>query len=403
MEETRVMGNGFELPLDVLRARQGVKWEKYGADVLPAWVAEMDFTAPYPVRRVLERLIADQEYGYPQRGGRSAEAPLADAFAEHMQSRFGWSPDPGLVQPLSDLVQGTFAAVWAFSDPGDGVVLQLPAYPPFHQAIHETGRRLIAHTLVDEAAGYRLDLDALPGLIDARTRILVLCNPQNPTGRVFSRAELEALGHLAIERDLVIVADEIHADLIHPGAVHIPIASLSPEIAARTVTITSATKGFNIPGLRCGLMHFGSAALRDRFAARLPHRLLGHPSVFGIDATVAAWREGQPWLDEVLPHLTAMRDRAGDFLRRELPMIRMHAPEATYLGWLDCSALGIAGSAYEFFLEHARVAFSPGEAFDPAATRFVRLNFATSQRVLDAILGRVADAVRRTANTRAAA
>ena len=179
-----------------------------------------------------------------------------------MQSRFGWTVDAALVDPLGDLVQGTFAAITAYSDPGDGVVLHLPAYPPFHAAIHQTGRRLIANHLRSNGSRYALDLDAMRASVDATTRIILLCSPQNPTGRVFSRDELAAIGAIAIEHDLIIVADEIHADLIYPGNVHVPIASISPEIAARTVTITSATKGFNIPGLRCGVMHFGAPALR---------------------------------------------------------------------------------------------------------------------------------------------
>ena len=364
---------GFELPMDVLRTRQNVKWAKYAPDVLPAWVAEMDFAIAHPIRRAIDALIREEEYGYPHRaGGGHGDEGLSGAFARRMQARFGWTVDPALVQPLSDLVQGTFAAVWAFSDPGDGVVLHLPAYPPFHSAIHETGRRLDAQYLRLEADGYVLDLDEMAKIGDARTKILMLCNPQNPTGRVFTRDELLAMGKMAIERDWIIVSDEIHCDLVFPGHTHIPIATLSPEIAARTVTITSATKSFNIPGLRCGLMHFGSAALRERFHARVPTRVLGSPGIIGIDATIAAWDHGQPWLDEVLPYLDANRQRLAAFVKAELPGIKFHAPEATYLCWLDCRALGLPGTAFNFFHDKAKVAFSPGEAFDPANNQAVR-------------------------------
>jgi len=385
----------FELPMDVLRTRQNAKWAKYGPDVLPAWVAEMDFAIAHPIRRAIADLVREEEHGYPHRttGGHGDEG-LSGALARRMQSRFGWTIDPTLVQPLSDLVQGTYAAVWAFSDPGDGVVLHLPAYPPFHSAIHDTGRRLDAQYLRHEPGGYVLDLDEMARIGDARTRILMLCNPQNPTGRVFTREELLAMGRMAIERDWVIVADEIHSDLVFGAARHIPIASLSPEIAARTVTITSATKSFNIPGLRCGAMHFGSAALRERFHARVPTRLLGSPGIIGIDATIAAWDHGQPWLDEVLPYLDANRQRLAAFLAAELPGIRFHAPEATYLCWLDCTALGLPGTAFDFFHDKARVAFSPGAAFDPKGEKAVRFNFATSAPILDRILARMAEAVR---------
>ena len=386
----------FELPIDVLRARQNVKWIKYAPDVLPAWVAEMDFSVAHPIRRTIEHLVADGDYGYPQREGGHGDEALARAFADRMQSRFAWTIDPADVLALSDLVQGTFAAIWAFSDPGDGVILQLPAYPPFHMAINETGRRLIPHHVRSTGQSHAFDLTELPGLCDATTRMLLLCNPQNPTGHVFTREALLAIGALAIERNLIIVSDEIHADLLYSGATHIPIASLSPEIAARTVTITSATKGFNIPGLRCGVMHFGTAELRKRFHARIPHRMMGSPSIIGIDATVVAWRNGQPWLDEVLRHLHAMRDRLKTALAEKLPEIHFHAPEATYLGWLDCTKLKLATSAFDFFHDNARVAFSPGQAFVPGGEQCVRFNFATSTRILDQIVDRMADGVRRT-------
>jgi cysteine-S-conjugate beta-lyase len=386
---------GFELPLDVLRTRQNVKWAKYGPDVLPAWVAEMDFSVAFPIRRAMERMVRDQEYGYPQRDGGDAAGALCAAFAARMHSRFGWQADAALALPLSDLVQGTYASLWAYSDPGDRIILQLPAYPPFHHAIADTGRELVPHRLASDGRRHCLDIASLEALVDARTRVILLCNPQNPTGRVFGRDELMEIGRIAIERDLVIVADEIHADLVYPGQVHVPMASLSPEIAARTVTITSATKSFNIPGLRCGVIHFGAPALRQRFLARVPARVLGSPGIAGIDATVAAWGQGQPWLDGVLAHLDTMRQRLADFLASELPMIRMHMPEATYLAWLDCSALPLPGTAFDFFHEHAKVAFSPGESFDPQCGRYVRFNFATSSGIMEAILGRMAEAVRR--------
>ena len=387
-------GTAFDLPLEVLRARQNVKWRKYAPDVLPAWVAEMDFSVAYPIRRAIERTVREQDYGYPQRNGQNAELLLAQAFADRMQDRFGWTADPALVQPLADLVQGTFAALWAFADANDGIILQIPAYPPFHSSIAETGRRLVPHRLHSDGSRHTLDTAALEGLVDARTRVILLCNPQNPTGRMFSRAELLEIGRIAIARDLVIVSDEIHADLVYDGRRHIPIASLSPEIAARTVTITSPTKSFNIPGLRCGVMHFGDAALLARFRARVPGHMLGAPGIIGIDATVAAWAESQPWLDRVLVQLHANRARLDAFLAIELPQVKWHQPEATYLGWLDCSALRLPGTAFDFFHNKARIAFSPGEAFDPACKDFVRINFATSTAILDQILDRMATAVR---------
>jgi cystathionine beta-lyase len=271
-----------------------------------------------------------------------------------MRRRFGWETSADLVLPVADLVQGTFAPIMAFSDPGDGVILQVPNYPPFREAIMSTERKLISLHMRDSGNRHEFSLDELEGLVDARTRIFVLCNPQNPTGRVFSRDELLAIARFAVEHDLVIVSDEIHSDLVYPGRTHIPIASLGPEIAARTITLNSATKSFNIP---------------------------------------AAWDEGRPWLDAVMAHLLEARRRVIDVLSAE-PGIRVHAPEATYLAWLDCTGLGLQTSAFEFFLDKAKVGLSAGETFEPSSTQFARLNFATSLPILDEILGRMVKAAR---------
>ncbi|QQS15038.1 MAG: aminotransferase class I/II-fold pyridoxal phosphate-dependent enzyme [Rhodospirillales bacterium] len=354
----------------------------------------MDFAVAEPIQDAVRRIVDRRDYGYPMRGGGKAGLALAAAFATRMKDRFDWSVDPDLVVPVADLVQGTFAPVLAFSDPGDGVILQTPNYPPFREVIRTTGRKLIALPMVDDGTRHVCDIAALAKECDAKTRIFTLCNPQNPTGRVFTRAELLEFGRFAIERDLIVIADEIHADIVYPGHRHIPFASLGPEYAARTVTLTSATKSFNIPGLRAALLHFGDAALRDRFLQRIPARLMGDANAIGVDATVAAWTEGQPWLDAVTAHLLKARDRLVETVRKETPKVKVHAPEGTFLAWLDCSALGLNTPAFDFFHDKAKIAFSAGETFDPACAQFVRFNFATSMPILDGILDRYTTAVR---------
>ncbi|WP_218578265.1 MalY/PatB family protein [Vineibacter terrae] len=387
--------NDFDLPEAALRALRNSKWSKYGPDVLPAWVAEMDFAVAEPIQQAVQRIVEARDYGYPMRNGDKAGAAVTVSFAARMKERFGWEVDPALVLPLADLVQGTYAPVLAFSEPGDGVVLQVPNYPPFRDVIQTTGRKLIPLAMRDDGSRHVCDTAELAGVVDGRTRIFVLCNPQNPTGRVFTRAELQAMARFAIDHDMIVISDEIHADLVYPGHQHIPLASLGPEIAARTVTITSPTKSFNIPGLRCAVLHFGSARLRDRFLARIPARLMGDPNAIGVDATVAAWSAGQPWLDAVTAHLLRARDRLVGRLQAELPEIRCHAPEGTFLAWLDCTKLGFNTSAFDFFHDKARIAFSAGETFDPACHQFVRFNFATSMPILDKLLDRMVTAVRR--------
>ena len=382
------------LSLQALRGRQNTKWRKYGDTVLPAWVAEMDFAVAPPVQAAIERLVREKDYGYAERAGGHVSLTAIRAFVGRMRDRFGWTIDPTLVQPVADLVQSSFATVMAYSEPGDGVVLQTPAYPPFFEAIEGTGRRLVANPMRDDGTRYVLDVGAIARSIDDRTRVILLCHPQNPTGRVFDRPELEALGQLAIARDLVLVTDEIHADLVFSGHRHLPLAMVSPAIAERTVTMTSATKSFNIPGLRFGVVHFGSAELRERFHRRIPAKLLGTPGVTGADATTAAWETCQPWLDDVVSRLQIGRDRVVHRVRTEMPGARIYTPEATYLAWIDFSGLDLPETPYRFFLDKAGVALSPGEAFGRGYEKFGRLNFATSPEILEEILNRMVAAVR---------
>ena len=376
-----------DFDIATLRARRTNKWHKFPPDVLPAWVADMDFGVAPSIAAAMTRLTQNQEYGYAARDG-----VLNDAFSRRMANRFNWHTDPADTIALGDLVQASFSSVMAFSEPGDGVLLQLPSYPPFMGAIADTGRRLIANPMRDDGTHWVLDLPAAP---DPRLRMMIFCHPQNPTGRCFSRAELEAVADFAIRHDLIVVSDEIHADIVYPGGQHIPLASLHPEIAARTITITSATKSFNIPALRCAVMHFGAPALKERFVSRIPIRLLGSPSVTGVDATVAAWDDGQPWFDEIMACLQGNRDWLAATIAAELPAVTMRLPQATYLAWLDCRALDLPCSAGQFFLDRARVGLNFGDTFGPDYAGFARLNFATPEPVLREIVARMAAAVRR--------
>jgi cystathionine beta-lyase len=388
----------FELTESELRARRGVKWRRFPEDVLPAWVADMDFAVPDEVQEAVERVVKLRDYGYGSgHGVREGAEGLAQAFSEYAASSFGWQADPDGVVPVGDLIQGMYSSVYAFSEPGDGIVVQTPIYPPFLDTIDATGRRLVENRLVDDGTRYAVDVDGLRTVVDKSVRLLMIPNPHNPTGRVFTRAELEAMLAVAVERDLVVVSDEIHADLVYPGGKHIPFASLGPEAAARTITLTSATKGFNIPGLRTALMHFGSQDLKARFHKRMPARLLGSPNVIGVDATIAAWRHGQPWLREVLKVLEGNRARVTTFMAEQMPGIRYRQPEATYLAWLDCHALNLGAVPFDFFLEKAKVGLNDGAAFGEAGVGCVRLNFGTSPKILDQILTRLAESVREVA------
>lgn len=375
-----------------LRSRRSEKWHTYPADVLPAWVAEMDFPIAAAIQDELRRFVDRADVGYPL-GLRQTGLP--DAFCERMSERFGWAPDVRRVEVLSEVVQGMYVALEAYSEPGDGVVVQTPIYPPFLGSVRDTKRELVENRMRPGDGRLEFDLDALEAAITPRCRVFLFCNPHNPSGRVHSREELERVGALAVEHDLVIVSDEIHADLVYDGREHVPLATLSPEVAARTVTLTSASKAFNIPGLRTAIAHFGDETLQRRFNTVFQRHVRGGIGLFGIYATMAAWRWGQPWLDEVVPYLAGNRDFVAERLAERLPEVTFLRPEATYLSWLDCRALGIDGPPAAHFLRDGQVALSEGRLFGPGWDGYVRLNLGTSRPILAEVIDRMAKAVGR--------
>lgn len=379
-------------PVEFLRARRNRKWSRYPPEVLPAWVADMDFAVSPGVQEAIERLVRQQDYGYPFRGGDQAESAVAEAFAIHAHNLYDWDIEPDSVQPVMDLIQAMYAAILAFSDPTDGIILQLPAYPPLREAITGTGRCSLENPMVDDGHRWRIDIEALDAMAPS-ARLLLFCNPHNPTGRVFDRDDLLEIERIAEENDLIIVSDEIHSELVYPGNTHIPIATVSPALAARTVTITSATKSHNIAGLRCGVMQFGSRTLQDNFYKRVPRRLLGQLSSFAIDASIAAWSANGHWLNDVVRQLETNRSQVTQVVRQDLPQVGYHSPEATYFAWLDFGSYHLPTAAHEFLLDKARVALHPGGDFGTHYSSWARLNFATSPQVLAEILTRVCDAL----------
>lgn len=381
--------NFDDLDLERLRQRSSEKWRRYPAPTLPAWVAEMDYPVAPAVRAALLNAVELDDFGYPTL---ASERAVAEAFTERMERRYGWSAPAAQTLVLSDVVQGIYLALHTLTAPGDGVLVQTPIYPPFLSCVPETGRRLVTSPLVAAASSHAIDFDALSA-VSHGVRVLLLCHPHNPTGRVFTRSELEQLAQLALARDWLIISDEIHADLTHPGAVFSPFASLGPEVAERTITLSSASKAFNIAGLRCALAHFGGRELMRRVESLLPRHLRGGIGILAQHATVAAWRDGEPWLDSVRQTLDAHRRWLLDELRSRLPEVRVALPEATYLAWLDLRALELEPSPAEFFRRHAQVALSDGAAFGAGFEGYARLNFATSRPLLAEIVERMSRAV----------
>jgi cystathionine beta-lyase len=380
----------FLLGADQLRARGGGKWTKYGPDVIPAFVADMDFKVAPAVQAAIEQLTNTQDYGYGQMTDPNS-VPLFDAFAAWMSRRHNWQPDPTLTHANTDVIQGLVATMVAFTAPGDGIIVQTPVYPPFLRFVASTDRRLVENPLVDDGTRFVVDLEGLERAAPQASMIL-LCNPHNPTGRVLERAELEGIAAIAAAHNLTIVSDEIHADLVYPGATHIPMETIDAAVE-RTVTLTSATKGFNIAGLRTSIAHFGSAGLKEKFDSVVPERLLGGPSRVGVAATIAAWCDAADWLDTVMVYLDRNRQRVSEWAVQA--NLAHYLPEATYLAWMNCRHIDVKEglTPQQHMLENAKVALSDGVDFGEPGHGHVRLNFATSAEILEEILGRLGGAL----------
>ena len=371
-----------------LRSLASNKWQRYGSAVIPAWVADMDFLQAIPIRDYVAHVGATGDLGYADS---NAAASLKEIFAERALTRYGMTVDPARVELIIDVVQGLYLALEMYCRPGEGAIIPTPVYPPFLGAAAENDRRGIESPLVLDGDRYVIDVDAVEASVDDGTRVLMVCNPHNPTGRVFLRSELEALAELALRHDLTVIADEIFADVVFEGHRYVPFSSLGPEVAARTVTFHSATKSFNLGGIRVAVATFGSEELQRAYNA-IPNRLLGGHNCLGIALTQIAWQQCEDWLAAVIPYLQANRDFVTEFLPRRMPAVRYVPPEGTFFAWLDCRALDLPGGPFEYFLEHAKVALSDGVPFGEAGKGHARLNFATPRRLLEQILEQLAAA-----------
>lgn len=370
------------------RKRIGKKWHRYSADVLPAWVADMDFDLMPGIRATLEEALDVADLGYPPVSDQSG---VPESFAAWAHRRWRWKVNPAHIHLAPDVVGGMDNCIEALTPPHAGVVVQTPIYPPFMSSVRAAGRTLIEQPLNNGV----IDFDALAyTLTEHGPAMLMLCNPHNPTGRAFRRAELENLADLALRHELIVVSDEIHADIVFDGRVHIPFASLAPEVAARTVTLTAASKAFNIAGLRTAVCVVSDEAMRARLLGLPPHRWAAY-STLGVRATLAAWTDqGENWLGACVQHLQSMRDMLARRLPEALPGVRYTPQEATYLAWLDCTQLGLGADPQRFFLERARVGLSSGLDFGAPGAGFLRINFATSVDILTQIVDRMQHAYR---------
>lgn len=362
-----------------------LKWGDVEPDVLPAWVAEMDYALDPVVAAALSTAIADGVTGYPSFGDNSA---LGSAYAGFAERHFGWQIDPSWVLPTCDVTAGVRLALDVLSDPGP-VVLPVPAYHPQFDVAAISGRRRVDLLLDPDAERAELDLDALDGLLAAGARTVILTQPHNPWGRVFTRPELERLRDVVLRHGARVISDEIHAPLVLPGAEHVPYLSL-PGTADHAVAVVAASKAFNTAGLRCAQIVTGDDATRDRLLD-IPLARNDSYSPLGVVAAVAAYSVGDGWLASLVERLDSQRTLLMRLLAEHLPRVRMRPLEATFLAWLDARAYG-HDDPCGIALQRQRVLASPGHLYAPGLAGHLRLNIATSPERLTSIVQRLAAA-----------
>jgi cystathionine beta-lyase len=363
------------------------KWQYYPTDVLPMWVADMDFPVAAPIISALQKRLEHPLLGYGV-----ARDGVRQAVVAYLWQHYAWRVQPEELVFLPGVEPGFNMALHALVAPDAGVVLQTPNYSPLsHAPNHWQQPRIELPFKADAQGEYHTDIDALNSAL-SQAGALLLSNPHNPLGKVFSGEELHLIGDACVNHDALIISDEIHADILFDGRRHIPIASLSPQIARRTVTLMSASKAYNIAGLKTAFAVIQDDALRKRFSAgRLG--LVDSVNVLGLEATRAAFSEAGEWLAQVLAYLQANRDYLAEAVRTRLPGVVMHLPQSTYLAWLDCTALGLE-HPQRFFLENAKVGLSAGAEFGNDCQQFVRLNFGCPRSLLEEGLARMERSLR---------
>lgn len=369
--------------VEQLRLRRSVKWRLFPDDVLPLTVAEMDFALAPAVTAVLREAVERSDSGYAM-----PDPELGEAIAGFAARRWNWHLDPSSVTAVADVGVGVVELLRALTRPGDAVVISPPAYPPFFGWAPEAGVRILEAPLVEREQGWRVDLVALERAFATHPAVYVLCNPHNPVGRVHEPEELAALVRLARIYGVTIISDEIHAPLVLTGAAFTPLLTV-PGAADVAISVMSASKAWNLAGLKCAAIITGSPAMRTA-VDRLPNDTRWRVGHLGVLASVAAYTDGVPWLDRLLATLDHRRLLLGELLQNRLPAITWHPPEATYLAWLNCQAYGTDDEPREMFLRQAKVAVEPGLRFGAAGAGYTRLNFGTGAEILELATERMA-------------
>jgi len=373
------------LALEQLRERTSEKWREYPPDVLPLFVAETDFPLAPAITEALERAVRTGDTGYV-----ASRTPLAEAFTGFAERRYGWSPDPARMRSTADVSMGVVEILRRVTSPGDRVIVTTPVYPPFFDLVEEAGAVVERVPLRDRGDGWELDIDGIRAAFEAGARALLLCNPHNPTGTVHSVASLEALAEIALAQGAAVVSDEIHAPLVQPGTAFTPFLNVSDAARAIGYAVVSASKAFNLAGLKCALMVTASDETA-RVVRGLPVEVEWRTGQFGMLAAAAAFSEqSDSWLDGLLATLDDNRRLLGDLLAVHLPAARYRMPDAGYLAWIDLTDLNWGTNPSRRILREAKVALHFGPAFGAEGAGHVRLNFGTSPEILTEAITRIA-------------
>jgi len=366
------------------RGSNAVKWDLFGEEVLPLWVADMDFASPTEIISGIQARLDHPIFGYQRQ-----DVELLDVISDWIFIQHGWKIASEDILLMPGVVAGFNWAVRSFSEINNSIIFQTPVYFPFFKVSENNNVRQITVPLKNTINGYEIDFDDFEAKIRDDTRIFILCNPHNPVGRVFRKKELERLGEICLAHNIIICSDEIHCDLVFPGHKHLPIASLSEEFAMNTITLMAPSKTFNIPGLHFSFAVVQNEILRKKMTGTR-NGMIGEPNILAQSAAKAAYKYGRDWLEALIKYLNHNRKLVVDFIRTNIPETRVHSPEGTYLAWLDCSALNLKEGPFKFFLENAKVALNDGEMFGGNSREFVRINFGCPKPVLMDALNKMA-------------
>ncbi|WP_078430068.1 MalY/PatB family protein [Alkalihalobacterium alkalinitrilicum] len=365
------------------RGTNSMKWDGVdqlynGENLWPMWVADMDFPAPSEVIEAVQQEVSRGIYGYPVRS-----SSVDKAVQSWLKRRFDWDVEPKHLVYTSGVVPTLSQIIKLFTEPGEKVIIQPPVYYPFFKVVTNHDRKLVENPLVYDGDRYKMDLEHLKSVIDKQTKILILCSPHNPVGRVWTEQELHELAQICIEHDLLIVSDEIHCDIVFNGLKHLPTASISEEMRNRTITCMAPSKTFNLAGLQTSYAVIFNSTLRREFQKHLSQEFMNMFNSVGTVAMEAAYNEGEKWLDELISYVEDNVRFVQSFIEEHMPKIKVVHPEGTYLLWLDCTDLGMTSSERKQWLtEQAKVALSNGIVFGKEGEPFERMNLACSRETV---------------------